>query len=289
MYLHPHGTVPKINIVEALTTPLNKFPANVFRIWGAPLAGFTVFAAGFVVLLLCAVIFLLVLSGISGGLDTLNTFFYADNAVASDHIGALGIFLLVSFSIFWVIFSIFFVVVAAAGLYAMYTRFILDIYDNKPFSWTRLTDAASCGFAYVGSVILRKIAVFLGLCLFVFPALIVLVRLGLFRFFLVEREYGAVDALRASYICTRGNTIRLILLELILWSLAAVLFVGMNVLAHYVALDFGGLLATIVAYTFLAFTAAYLELVNAYVYRTLEPSVQSVYPTGTSSHARLNP
>lgn len=288
MYLHPHGTTPKINIVEALTSPLNKLYPNALRIWGAPLAGFIVFAAGFVALLLCAVIFLLILSGISGGLDMVSGLFLADTAMAVDHIGAVGIFFLVSFSIFWVIFSLFSIVVAVAGLYAMYTRFILDISDNKPFSWPAITAATSCGFAYVGSVVLRKIAVFLGLCLFVFPALIILVRLGLFRFFLVEKKYGAVDALRASFICTRGNTLRLILLELILWSLAAVFFVGMHIITHYVALDFGGLLASIVTYTFFAFTVAYLELVNAYVYRTLESYVQPTYTTGASSHAPLN-
>jgi len=133
------------------------------------------------------------------------------------------------------------------GLAKIYLRFR----DGEVAVFENLFDILPRLHVYIGAAVIAAIAVLMGLILFVVPGIIFLIRLWFVGFVIVDEEVGPLDAIQRSWDITRGYTLDLFLLFILLC--------GLNLLG---AMCLGvGLLATL----------PISGLALAFVYRTLKP------------------
>jgi uncharacterized membrane protein len=135
----------------------------------------------------------------------------------------------------------------ALGLAKIYLRFK----DGEKPIFENLFDGLARLHIYVGAMIIVWIAVFMGLVLLVVPGIIFLLRLWFVGFVVVDERVGPLEAIQRSWDITRGHTMDLFLLFLLL--------VGLNLL---------GLIALVVG---LLVTVPISGLSLACVYRHLKP------------------
>lgn len=147
----------------------------------------------------------------------------------------------------------------------------LDIHDRNSSSWGRLFCCVRLMFYQMIAALIYFIAALVGLVLFVVPGIIVLVRLWPFRFVMVERQCGPIEALRISAMLTKGHTRRLIEMLFLLIVVATLPFSGMALTSNgkFIGWQTGGLAL------FIIYPMA--ELLLAFVYRRLALREKSVF------------
>jgi uncharacterized membrane protein len=133
------------------------------------------------------------------------------------------------------------------GLAKIYLRFR----DGETPVFENLFDGLARLHVYVAAMIIVGIAVCMGLLLLVVPGIIFLLRLWFVGFVIVDEKAGPLEAIQRSWDITRGYTMDLFLLFILL--------VGLNLLG--VLLLLVGLLVTV----------PISGLALAYVYRHLKP------------------
>ncbi|MDH4336808.1 MAG: DUF975 family protein [Candidatus Krumholzibacteria bacterium] len=140
----------------------------------------------------------------------------------------------------------------ALGLAKIYLRFR----DGETPIFENLFDGLARLHIYIAAMIIVGIAVFMGLVLLIIPGIIFLLRLWFVGFVVVDEAVGPVEAIQRSWDITRGRTMDLFLLFLLL--------VGLNLLG-IVALGVG-----------LLVTVPISGLSLAFVYRELKPKAAVV-------------
>ncbi len=134
------------------------------------------------------------------------------------------------------------------GLAKIYLRFR----DGEKPVFENLFDGLARLHVYIGAVIIVGIAVVMGLILLLVPGIVFLIRLWFVGFVVVDERAGPLESIQRSWDITRGHTLDLFLLFLLL--------AGLNLLG---ALMLGvGLLVTI----------PISGLALAHIYRHLKPS-----------------
>ncbi len=115
------------------------------------------------------------------------------------------------------------------GLAKIYLRFR----DGEQPVFENLFDVLPRLYVYIGASIIASIAVMMGLILVVVPGIIFLIRLWFVGFVIVDEDVGVLDAIQRSWDITRGYTLDLFLLFIVLCGLnilgAICLFVGLLV------------------------------------------------------------
>lgn len=135
----------------------------------------------------------------------------------------------------------------ALGLAKIYLRFR----DGEKPIFENLFDGLARLHIYVAAMIIVSIAVVMGLCLLLVPGIIFLLRLWFVGFVVVDEAVGPLEAIQRSWDMTRGYTMDLFLLFLLL--------VGLNLL---------GILCLGVG---LFVTVPISGLALAFIYRHLRP------------------
>jgi uncharacterized membrane protein len=135
----------------------------------------------------------------------------------------------------------------ALGLAKIYLRFR----DGEMPIFENLFDGLARLHIYIAAMMIMGIAVAMGLILLVVPGIIFLLRLWFVGFVVVDEPVGPLEAIQRSWDITRGHTLDLFLLFLLL--------VGLNLLG-IIALGVG-----------LLITAPISGLSLAFVYRHLKP------------------
>ncbi|MDD5561119.1 MAG: hypothetical protein PHT50_03185 [Candidatus Omnitrophica bacterium] len=125
------------------------------------------------------------------------------------------------------------------------TRIGLKIYAGEKFS---IAGMFYCGgeqaLNYFVASILYFLAVLAGLILLIVPGIIVMIRMGLYLYLIVDKKMGIIDSLKESMKLTKGNAFNLFLFWLLLLGV---------ILLGFLALFVGILVAipvTILAYVF---------------------------------------
>ena len=136
----------------------------------------------------------------------------------------------------------------ALGLAKIYLKFR----DGRRPIFENLFDGLARLHVYIAAMLIMGIAVVMGLILFVVPGIIFLLRLWFVGFVVVEETSGPLEAIQRSWDITRGYTMDLFLLFLLL--------VGLNLLG-VIALGIG-----------LLITIPMSGLALAFVYRHLKPA-----------------
>jgi len=134
------------------------------------------------------------------------------------------------------------------GLAKIYLRFR----DGHRPIFENLFDGLGQVHKYLAAHIIASVAVGMGILLLVIPGIVILIRLWFTGFIIVETKAGPVDAIQQSWDISRGYTIDLFLLFLLLC--------GLNLLG-LICLGVGVLI-----------TMPISGLALAYVYRTLKPA-----------------
>lgn len=106
-------------------------------------------------------------------------------------------------------------------------------------------------FPYLLAEILYFLAIFFGLLLLIIPGIYFAIRFSLFRFFIVDRSFSAIDALKASSQATVG-----VKWDLLLFGIAAVI---LNIIG-LLLFGIGALITTPI--TWFAFASIYVKLTN---------------------------
>jgi Protein of unknown function (DUF975) len=133
------------------------------------------------------------------------------------------------------------------GLSKIYLRFR----DGEKPIFENLFDGLARAHIWIASTFIVTIAVVMGLVLLIVPGIIMMLRLSLIGFVLVDERTGPVDAIQRSWDITRGHTMDLLALFLTL--------LGLNIL---------GLCCLVVG---LLVTVPMSGLAMAYIYRELKP------------------
>lgn len=84
------------------------------------------------------------------------------------------------------------------------TTIALAALDNKPLSIGMLFSNMNRYVSYLGATILVGIVVGLGTILFILPGIFLGIRLMFWPFFVVDKQLGAIDAIKASWRMTSG-------------------------------------------------------------------------------------
>lgn len=92
----------------------------------------------------------------------------------------------------------------------------LKIVDGKDFDVSSLFEKFDIGGKYFIGLILYQIAVVLGLIFFIIPGLVIMIRCGLFGFFIVEKNAGALESLKMSWNTVKGASWKFFLFQLAL-------------------------------------------------------------------------
>lgn len=145
----------------------------------------------------------------------------------------------------------------ALGLAKIYLRFC----DGEMPIFENLFDGLARLHIYIAANIVVGIAVCMGLVLLVVPGIIFLLRLWFVGFVVVDEQVGPLEAIQRSWDITRGHTLDLFLLFILL--------VGLNIL---------GIIAILVG---LLITLPMSGLALAFVYRHLKPKAAAVAPEAT--------
>jgi len=138
------------------------------------------------------------------------------------------------------------------GLFRIYLRFR----DGEKPIFENLFDGVARAHTWIGASLIATVAVVMGLVLLVVPGVIMLLRLWFVGFVLVDERGGPIDAIQRSWDITRGHTIDLLMLFLLLCGLNLLGLICLGV----------GLLVTV----------PMSGLVMAYIYRELQPKAASV-------------
>jgi uncharacterized membrane protein len=133
------------------------------------------------------------------------------------------------------------------GLFRIYLRFR----DGEKPVFENLFDGIARAHTWIAATIVAGVAIIMGLVLLIVPGVIMMLRLWLVGFVLVDEKIGPIDAIQRSWDVTRGHTLDLLLFFILLC--------GLNLLG---ALCLGvGLLVTV----------PISGLALAHVYRLLKP------------------
>jgi uncharacterized membrane protein len=127
--------------------------------------------------------------------------------------------------------------IASIGVYRAALRSTL----GQPPSFADLLSGEYFG-TYVRVIVLQMIMVFIGLVLFIIPGLIVLFFVQLAHLYVLDRGYGAIEAIRASFITIGRNIGVAIIMSLITIALflpgflfVPLIFLGLPIYALFVA------------------------------------------------------
>jgi hypothetical protein len=144
------------------------------------------------------------------------------------------------------------------GLSKIYLRFR----DGEKPIFENLFDGLARAHIWIASTLISTVAIVMGLILLIVPGVIMMLRLWLVGFVLVDERTGPIDAIQRSWDITRGHTMDLLVLFVAL--------LGLNIL---------GLCCLVVG---LVVTIPISGLALAYVYRELKPkAVASTAPAPT--------
>jgi uncharacterized membrane protein len=152
----------------------------------------------------------------------------------------------------------------ALGLAKIYLKYR----DGEKPLFENLFDGLARLHVYVGASIIMTIAIAMGLVLLVLPGIIFLIRLWFVGFVVVDEPVGPLDAIQRSWDITRGYTLDLFLLFLVLCGVNILGLICMGV----------GVLATI----------PISGLALAFVYRQLKPKA-AVADAVESAAASMSP
>lgn len=213
-------------------------------------------------------------------------------ALTGQEIAALFVFALLGFTI----------AALSIGLpFAMYTQYTLDIYDQKGFSWTRLKAAARTFISYTVVFLIRvfvsmwvyrlgripygvlSVSLLSMLIRLFTPILLAILTNILFSvapFLVVEQKYNPFAALAKSFAYASRFIVRLVLLYL---ALAVPLIIAAFDAVMSVArqeVGFFGLFFVLLLY-------AFIDLVNAHVYRFFVP-LSTDEQTDGEYHSKFN-
>ena len=147
----------------------------------------------------------------------------------------------------------------ALGLAKIYLRFR----DGEMPVFENLFDGLARLHIYIAAMIILGIAVVMGLVLFVVPGIIFLLRLWFVGFVVVDERVGPLEAIQRSWDMTRGFTLDLFLLFLLL--------LGLNLLGA-IALGVG-----------LLVTVPISGLALAFIYRHLKPRLVPAAATAATA------
>lgn len=136
------------------------------------------------------------------------------------------------------------------GLSLGYIRIALDLHDTSYSNFKRLFSCFPLIFKVFIAQLLFTIMVSLGLILFIIPGIYLMLRCGLYAYFIVDQHAGIIESLKQSYTATEGQT----------WHLAS-LYLALLVIV-LVAKPVGFLIMTPVSI-----------LAYAYVYRKITGSL----------------
>jgi len=130
-------------------------------------------------------------------------------------------------------------------------RISLQYIDKKKGSWNNVREIAPLFLNYVASSILYGLIVIAGLLLLIIPGIIWSIKFGLYRFLIIDKNYGPVEALKRSAEITNGAKWNLFVFVLLASLINMLGFLALGV----------GLLVTIPT-TAIAMTFIYRELLN---------------------------
>lgn len=147
----------------------------------------------------------------------------------------------------------------------------LDIHDHQSSSLGRLFSSVRLMFYQIIAALLYFVAVIIGSVFFIVPGLIVLVRLWPFRFVMVERQCGPIEALRVSASLTKGHARRLMETFFLLVVVTSIPFSGFALELNGRIVGWKtGMLALFIVYPF-------AELLLVFVYRRLNLRQKPVF------------
>ncbi|HET6350228.1 MAG TPA: DUF975 family protein [Candidatus Krumholzibacteria bacterium] len=150
----------------------------------------------------------------------------------------------------------------ALGLFKIYLR----LRDGEKPIFENLFDGVARAHTWVGASIIAGVAIVMGLVLLIVPGIIIMLRLWFVGFVLVDERTGPIDAIQRSWDITRGHTMDLLFLFIVL--------VGLNILG--VCCLGVGLLVTV----------PMSGLALAFIYRELKPRAVAATappPIGTAA------
>ncbi|HXS10216.1 MAG TPA: hypothetical protein VN852_09535 [Candidatus Krumholzibacteria bacterium] len=152
------------------------------------------------------------------------------------------------------------------GLSKIYLRFR----DGEKPIFENLFDGVARAHIWFASTLIATVAILMGLVLLIVPGIIMMLRLWMVGFVLVDERTGPIDAIQRSWDITRGHT-----MDLLVFFIA---LLGLNILGAVCLLV--GLFVTI----------PISGLAMAYVYRELKPktvmvATPSPAPTGNAAPA----
>jgi hypothetical protein len=86
----------------------------------------------------------------------------------------------------------------------------LDLFSDRKVNFSKLFCVNGCFFKYLLATLLYGLIVLLGLLLFVIPGIIWSIKFSLYGYFIVDKNFGPVDALKASAKTTKGVKLQLL-------------------------------------------------------------------------------
>ncbi len=128
--------------------------------------------------------------------------------------------------------AIFLVIVLSAVFYAGYYKMALVAADGQEPALSAFSVSLKKILNIFFGTIIFVILVYIGLILCVVPGLIVMARLQLFYFFILDKDYGAIESLSKSWEVTKGETLNLLLIFLayyVINSVASMCCIGVLV------------------------------------------------------------
>ncbi len=122
------------------------------------------------------------------------------------------------------------------------TRIGLKVYAGEKFDVSEMFESYNLFLKYFLASILYILAVLAGLVLLIVPGIILMIRMGLYTYLIVDKQMGPVEALKESMRLTKGNAFNLflfwfLLLGVLLLGVLA-LIVGVIVAIHVTVLAY---------------------------------------------------
>jgi len=96
------------------------------------------------------------------------------------------------------------------------TKIGLKVYAGEKFEVSELFESYRLFLNYLLATILYFLAVIVGLLLLIVPGIILIIRMGLYTYLIVDKQMGSVEALKESMRLTKGNAFNLFLLWFLL-------------------------------------------------------------------------
>jgi uncharacterized membrane protein len=111
----------------------------------------------------------------------------------------------------------------------------LKLYNKKKVKFDDLFVSGATLIKYVGAVILTGLIVLAGFILLIIPGLIFAIRLQMVPYLVVDKQLGAVEAIKKSWAMTKGQAWRLFWLGIVLGfvNLLGFLALGVGILVTY--------------------------------------------------------